>query len=405
MDRQIVCFQIPAFEIALARLQNASLRNRPVAIARTHTSRACLHEVSREAQDDGLQPGMPVDLARRLCPSLRLVPPDPLRLGRAHDHVQTVVARYAPVWEPVRPGHVFLDLTGTTRLFGSAVDAAIRIERDMNRQHGFTGVMGIASNKLVSRVAAATLVQPPECRDVKPGSEQTFLAPLPVSILPGLSRTIARRTLTILNDLNLNALGQIAKIALPELEYALGPPAIVLHRWAYGIDPSPVLPPVQHPRLELSRRVEPDEIDDAELLGLLHELLERLCRRLRRQQQVCQRLTLTIRHSDHVHIVHSHTFTLGTYWEDDMYPPLKELFFRSFKRRVRLCTLTISAEVTESEEPGEQLSLFTRELSHEDWARIQAQRIAGVLDHIRERSGDHSVWWGRTHVLHERKSH
>ena len=32
MDRQIVCYQIPAFEIALARLNDSSLRNRPVGI-------------------------------------------------------------------------------------------------------------------------------------------------------------------------------------------------------------------------------------------------------------------------------------------------------------------------------------------------------------------------------------
>ncbi|MGH7233630.1 MAG: DNA polymerase Y family protein [Nitrospiraceae bacterium] len=401
MERQIVCFQIPTFEIALARLQNTSLRSRPVAIAPTHTPRACLHEVSLEAHDDGLRPGMSVDLARRFCPSLRLISPNPLRVRHAHDRIQAIVARYAPVWEPVQPGHVFLDLTGTGRLFGPAIETASRIDREMTHQHGLTGVIGVASNKLVSRVAAATLLQPPQCCDVRPGLERTFLAPLPISLLPGLSRAVARKTLALLNDLNLHTLGQIAEIPLPELEMVLGRPATLLHRWAHGIDPSPVLPPVQHSRLELSRRVEPDEVDDAKLLGVLRELGDGLCRQLRRQQQTCRRLTLVIGYGDHVHAAQSYVFQFDTCWEADLYPRLKELFFRSFQRRIRLRTLTISAEVAERKEPGEQLSLFDRAPTQDDPARIRAHRLAAVLDRVRERFGDHSVRWGRTHVLYE----
>ena len=161
-----------------------------MAIAPIHTPRPCLQDVSPEAQHDGLRPGMPVDLARRLCPSLRLLAPDPVRIQLAHRRLEDVVARFAPVWEPVRPGRLFLDLTGTGRLFGPAVDTAARIEREVTRSYGITGVLGVGSNKLISRVAAG-LIQPPQLCDVRPGSEQTFLAPLPVTLLPGLSRGTA----------------------------------------------------------------------------------------------------------------------------------------------------------------------------------------------------------------------
>lgn len=73
MDRQIVCFAIPAFEVALARLNDPALRTRPLAIAPLSTSRALLHEVSLEAQNDGLFVGMPLEHAKRLCPSLASV--------------------------------------------------------------------------------------------------------------------------------------------------------------------------------------------------------------------------------------------------------------------------------------------------------------------------------------------
>ncbi|NJL17822.1 MAG: hypothetical protein HC938_12125 [Nitrospira sp.] len=45
MDRHIVCLQIPAFRIALARSADSMLRNRPVAVAPTHTPRALIREI------------------------------------------------------------------------------------------------------------------------------------------------------------------------------------------------------------------------------------------------------------------------------------------------------------------------------------------------------------------------
>src|SRR4051812_24650514 len=109
MDRSIACLQIPSFEIALARAGNASLQNRPVAMAPMHTPRALIREVSYEAFSEGIEPGMPVELACRICPGLRLVPPDSFRLRTAYRELQRTVLPLAPAWESIRPGSLFLD--------------------------------------------------------------------------------------------------------------------------------------------------------------------------------------------------------------------------------------------------------------------------------------------------------
>ena len=99
MERQIVCYQIPSFEVALARLENPSLKTWPVGVA-PHTPRACVQEISGEAYHDGVRAGMPVDVAMRLCPLLRLLPPDPLRVRLGHQQLQDIVARFAPARPP-----------------------------------------------------------------------------------------------------------------------------------------------------------------------------------------------------------------------------------------------------------------------------------------------------------------
>ena len=53
MDRQIVCLAIPSFEVALARLNDPSLRTRPLAIAPLNISRALLIREDHAAYQRG----------------------------------------------------------------------------------------------------------------------------------------------------------------------------------------------------------------------------------------------------------------------------------------------------------------------------------------------------------------
>jgi DNA polymerase-4 len=397
MDRHIAFFQIPSFEIALVRRQESALRSRPIAIGTLQSARACLREVSQEAYEDGVRPGMSAELARRLCPRVQIVPPDPIRVDPAHHRLQRIMAEYAPVWEPVCPGHVFLDLTGTQRLFGPAVDTAMRIEREVIRREHLTGVLGVGTNKLVSRVAT-TIVQPPQLCEVRPGLEPNFMAPLSIFSIHNVNSILPDLSLSILEDLNLRTLGHIADTPLSHLQLVLGPSAATLHGWARGIDASPVLPTVQQPCLEESISISPDEIDDERLLGFLYRLLEQLCRTLRTQHRVCRRLRLTVRHSDHVEASKHRLLDPGTWWEWEIFVHLRPLFFHCFRRRVRLRTMTVRLDHLESPAAqwGAQLPLFDAERSSALAQRARAERLTLALDRVRDRFGAHAIQRGRT---------
>ena len=390
MERQIACLYIPSFEIALARAHNAALRNRPIAVASVHTSRALIREVSLEASAEGLQPGMSVELARMICPTVRIVPPDASRVQAAHRELQQRVLSCAPVWESIRPGSLFLDFSGTTRLFGPPIDTAARIGRELTRHQGWASVIGLAGNKLVSQLAAATLKRPPQVLWIHPGSEPPFLAPLPTMWLPGLSRTLTSLVMQRLEDLNLRTLGAIASVSLTQLQTVFGTSATLLHNWAIGIDPSPVHPPTAQPMFERILQLDPDEVDDPLLLGRLYGLLEALCATLRQQQRVCRRLRLFIRHSDHAEQAAHERLPHGTCWEADLQPVLTRLFYRCVRRRVRLTRLTLQVDQLES--PVEQLSLFDEPAS----VPPASHRLSTALDAIRTKFGERSLRWGKT---------
>jgi DNA polymerase-4 len=394
MDRQIVCLAIPSFEVALARLNNPLLGTRPLAIAPLSTSRALLRAVSLEAQQDGLSVGMPIEQAKRLCPSLNVLSPNPHRVDRANQSLLSVIARYAPVWEPFHAGAFVMDLTGTTRLFGSACEVAAKAQQDILKQYHLDGVAGVGSNKLVAQTAA-TLIEPSELYEVRHGSECVFMSPLMVRTLPGLHRPCMRKVLQRLDDLNLLTLGDVAGSPLHALELAIGDYAGQLSRWAQGIDHAPVLHPAIQPSLEESVTLEPDEVDDPLLWGTLLDVLQRLCRTLRSQRRVCKSLSLTMRYSDQVEVTKREWVIQETCWEVDLSSQLYVLFQRCFRRRVRLRQMTLSMIGLTAY--AEQIALFDERPLDSQRTQERAKSLAVALDTLHARFGEQAIRYGRSH--------
>jgi DNA polymerase-4 len=210
-------------------------------------------------------------------------------------------------------------------------------------------------------------------------------------LLPGLHRVQTSRILQRLKDLNLLTLGVIASVSLAHLQAAIGPPASLLHDWALGVDPSPVHPPIAQPMIERSLHLDPDDVDDRLLLGRLYRLSEQICATLRQRQRMCRYVSLTVRHSDHVQQTAHETLPHSTYWEVDLQPVLTGLFYRCFRRRVRLTRLML--QVSRLEPPVQQLSLFDES---ESVVLPRSHRLSLALDQIRAKFGEQALFWGRT---------
>ncbi|MFB0520181.1 MAG: DNA polymerase IV, partial [Desulfatiglandales bacterium] len=154
MYRHIIHLHIPAFPIAVARVSQPELKDRPVAVAPPHSERALILSVSPEARREGIFKGMPLGKAMRFCPDLTILPPNRDLTGKACQTLAKVVAQYTPLWEPSRPGHIYLDVTGTDRLWGRAKETANRLRREIKDHLRLSGMVGVAGNKMVSNIAS-----------------------------------------------------------------------------------------------------------------------------------------------------------------------------------------------------------------------------------------------------------
>jgi len=305
MPRSVLFADPPAFCVAVERVVAPRLRSRPVAVAPTAGDRAALLAVSAEAREAGVVRGMPVRLARRHCPDLVLLPPNPELYARASRALHGILRAYAPVVEPCGWGHAFLDLSGTERLLGPAADVALRLAREVAARLRLPLAVGAASNKLVSQVAAAVLKSRlpagPHCRAVTHellvphGEEPAFLAPHHLALLPGLPDPVRAR----LDEYHLGLIGEVAAIPERALCAVFGGRGRALHAATHGIDPRPVLPPERRAELQVSHTLATDTNDLAVLHPLLRVLAERLGRRLRRQRLAAARLVVEVSWADH----------------------------------------------------------------------------------------------------------
>jgi DNA polymerase IV len=244
----------------------------------------------------GITRRMAVALARRVCPDLVVLPPEPRQWARAHRALHAILARVAPVIEPRGYGHAYLDITGTERLFGPAVDVARRLEREARAELGIPLAVGVAVNKLVSETAAA-VVKREAGTDIWPvahGHEAPFLAPEAVAVLPDVPARVRER----LDDYHLVRVGQVAAIGEQALQTAFGREGRTLHRHAHGVDLRPVIPPEIQAECRVGHTLATDTNDRRALHALLRPMAERLGRRLRERGFAAGRLVVALRHVD-----------------------------------------------------------------------------------------------------------
>ena len=385
MERHILHIHIPAFPIAVARVSNPELRDRPVAVVPPHSERALLLAVSAEARREGVFKGMPLGKAIARCPDLITLPPNPDLNKKAGRGLATLAARYTPLWEPSRPGHIYLDVTGTSRLWGKAKDTAASIRAEIKSRLSLPGIVGAASNKMVSSIASR-IIPTEGVLDVDPGKECSFIAPLKVDFLPGIGRA---RKKALLEELNISVVREIAALDIDTLKLIFAHQAYVIHQRALGIDPTPVYPPHREPVVTEELCLPEGENEDQKLLGILFKLVERCAYRLRTRALFPRKAGILIRYCDHVESRRQLKLEYLSFWDFDLYRPLQTLFFKACTRRVGVCFIRVW--FWDFSPSSGQLCLFHTPLSDQK----RSYRIFQALDRIREKHGEEAIRYGR----------
>ncbi|PIP35091.1 MAG: DNA polymerase, partial [Desulfobacterales bacterium CG23_combo_of_CG06-09_8_20_14_all_52_9] len=208
-ERFIIHLNVADFASAVERVVEPRLQGRPVLIAPEGSSRAVVYDMSEEAYRHGIRKGMPIRKALRRCPGATVLPPHPDRYERAMRAFLEHALPYSPLIEITDcRGHLFLDVTGTGRLFGPPPDLAWRIRKTVRSAMGLNPIWSVAPNKLTAKVATR-IVKPAGEYIIGAGEEETFLAPLPLHLIPGIESEDLKR----FSDFNLTYVREAARLS------------------------------------------------------------------------------------------------------------------------------------------------------------------------------------------------
>lgn len=383
MIRNILHLDMDAFFVSVERARNPSLRGRPVIVGGNTYGRGVVSSASYEARRYGVRSAMPLVQARRLCPQAVFIQGDQRLYEEMASKVFRILQRYCPLVEPVSIDEAYLDLTGCERLHGAPLEAASRIREEIFRTLGLSASIGISTNRLVSKVASR-MAKPAGILQVHPGYEASFLAPLPVEILPGVGPRTHRR----LSLLNIRTVGELAMMDPQWLEHALGRMGRLLHLRARGVDASPILQRESPPR-SISREVtlQEDTLDRRYLERILYELSQRVGMVLRRRGLRARCVRLKLRYCDFETLTRSATFWEPADMDHIIFQEARRLMEGLLRRRVRVRLLGVN--VSGLARTPIQLPLFAREPS------LRGRALYRAMDSIRERYGPTALQVGR----------
>ena len=199
---RIMHIDLDSFFVSVERVLNPALRDKPVVVGGRPDRRGVVTSASYEARQFGLHAGMPLVTASLLCPQAIFIEGNFSRYREASRKFMAVLADFSPVLEPAGLDEAYLEATGFESIYGSIREMAIVIRGRIHRELGIAASVGIASCKLVAKVASRE-AKPDGLLEVNAGKEAVFLAPLPIGRLPG----VGKKTEGILRGLGVGTIG------------------------------------------------------------------------------------------------------------------------------------------------------------------------------------------------------
>ena len=386
---------LDAFFCAVEIQEDPALAGKAFAVGGRPEERGVVASCSYPARLFGVRSALPMGQALRLCPELIIIPNRHGLYEKVSGEVMAVLHSLTPVVEQISIDEAFLDVS---LLPDDTAAIARRVQAAINTQRGLPCSLGVASNKLVAKIAnnvgksAARGGQPPNAITiVAPGEEAAFLAPLPIRELWGVGPRTAER----LEALGMHTIGEIARWPQEDLARRLGKQGADLALHARGLDERPVV--VEHEIKSISQEVTftRDVSDSVKLHRTLRTLSDGVGRRLRQANLSGKTVHLKLRWADFATLTRQLTLAQPTDHDNAIYEAALALFDRNWPegKAVRLLGVGISGFT----EPNRQLGLW-----EDTGALTEERRLQSTLDALRDRFGDDAIQRGSS-LRHSRR--
>ena len=376
----ILHVDMDAFYASVEQRDRPELAGKPVIVGGDPARRGVVSAANYLARQFGVHSAMPAITARRKCPQGVFLAPRIDYYAEVSGQIRAIFERYTPLVEPLSLDEAFLDVSGSTDLFGPPEEIGRRIKQEIRAELRLVASVGVAPNKFLAKIAS-DLRKPDGFVVVEPERIQEFLDPLPVERLWGVGRVASQS----LRQIGVHTISQLRQLPLAVLRDRFGASGEHLWELAHGRDDRPVVP--DHEAKSISHETTfAEDITDGEVLrAWLLELTDQVARRLRRHGLRARTVQLKIRLADFRLVTRSATLPTATNITGELWEAaaaLLEAWLSQARQPVRLLGMGTS---------GLSACEQVQKLLFDEPQRTRQSRLDGVTDAIRERFGDAAI--------------
>ena len=291
MNRQIIHLDLDTFFVSCERLLDRKLQKLPVLIGGT-SDRGVVASCSYETRAYGVHSGMPMRMARLLCPEAIVIRGNSGVYSKFSDMVTDIIRESSPVFEKSSIDEFYIDATGMDRFFGCYKWAQELRERIIDETH-LPISFALSINKTVSKVGTSES-KPNGYTNIPDGFERSYLAPLSVKKIP----MVGTQTYHLLRSMGIEKVKTVQEMPVELMESIMGKNGISLWKKAQGVDNSPVEPWNERKSISSERTFDQDSTDIAKMKSILVAMAESLAYQLRSENKLTSCVTIKIRYSD-----------------------------------------------------------------------------------------------------------
>jgi DNA polymerase IV (DinB-like DNA polymerase) len=324
--RIIVHVDMDAFYAAVEERRNPALREQPVAVGadpKEGKGRGVVTTANYRARKFGIRSALPISRAWRFAEAARrrgepatvFIQPNMPLYRDVSARIMQILERYADAFEEASIDEAYLDVSSRETIL-AATEHMTRLKAEIHEREGLGCSVGIGPNKLIAKIASGR-EKPNGLTVVPPENVETFLAPLPIRVIPG----IGPKSEHFLHERNLRTVADLRQISETALTEWFGKWGQRLFEKVRGIDDSEVSNEWTRKSLGEQETFEEDTRDQSIVVARLDLMAERIIGKLRGKEfKGFRTVTVTVRFSDFQTSNRSHTIKDGIRIDDDDAP-------------------------------------------------------------------------------------
>lgn len=291
MNRHIIHLDLDTFFVSCERLLDRRLNQLPVLIGGI-SDRGVVAACSYETRQYGVHSGMPMKMARILCPQAIVIRGNSGVYSKFSDMVTDIIKEKSPLFEKSSIDEFYVDVSGMDKFFG-CYQWAKELREKIIKETMLPISFGLSINKTVSKVGT-TEAKPNNFINIPDGSEKGFLAPLSVKKIP----MVGVQTYHLLRSMGIEKVKTVQEMPVELMESVMGKNGISLWKKAQGVDNSPVIAWHERKSISMERTFEKDSTDIHKMKSILISMAENLSYQLRSGNKLTACVSVKIRYSD-----------------------------------------------------------------------------------------------------------